>query len=108
MINTNAYQSSFDFINDIGNHKITITNTFNKRKKEMNINIDNQGISYNYEYLNFKKIKKVNISSDGENTFVFNDIIPGISILDSDGNPNIATTLNELKTKINLTGFDSN
>lgn len=104
--NNSAYQSMFNFTNNLSENKIKVSNILNNREKEMNVTINSQGISYNYEYINFKKIKDVNISNNGDNKFTFDNLIPGISILDENGNPNITTTLVELRTKINLTGFD--
>ena len=102
-----AYQSMFNFINNISSNMLLISNVLNNRTKDLEISVDNHGLSYNYEYFNFKKIKKVNISSSGNNTFEFDNLIPGISVLDDNGNANITTSLVELKAKIKLMGFDN-
>ena len=70
----------------------------------MDLILDEGGYSYNYEYLFPKQLSQLKATSDGSEKFEFNMIIPGISIMDKNGNTNIAAALVYADVNIQLYG----
>ena len=94
------YKKTFNF----SNQTLNITDYINNSKSTIKFDIDEAGISQNYEYFNVKAIDEVEIPSDGDNTFSFDIIIPGVSLTNGLGELNINTTLISANTRINLYG----
>lgn len=65
------------------------------------------GYMYNYQYiiLNELKLNEISSSTEGGNVFTFDQIIPGISLLDSFGSRQIVPTLRTVNFKASIYGF---
>lgn len=103
---TSAMNSFFTKTFSITDKLLTIKDR-NNRTFSLPLRLDEQGLSYNYEYISPKKLNSKTIDSTGSPTFSFNMIIPGISLLSESGASNIAATLNEAHIKAELYGASS-
>lgn len=97
-----AKNSLFKF--SLVNDKITIIDQITMKSVEFNLTLDEAGYSYNYEYLFPKELSLAKLISDGSDTFSFNSIIPGISIMKADGKQNITSALTTATAFIELYG----
>lgn len=105
--NSSASGSIFTKTFSVTNKILTIREKGTSRQKSLKVSIDQQGVSYNYEYLQLKELKSIEVASDGSNTFSFQMIIPGISLTSQTGEMNISATLVEARAKIKLYGVSS-
>ena len=83
---------------------LTLTDLNKQQDVKVDLISDEGGYSYNYEYLFPKQLGQVKATSDGSEKFEFNMIIPGISIMDKNGNTNIAAALVYADVNIKLYG----
>lgn len=63
------------------------------------------GYSHNYQYMVLNKLELNDLSPSGSNEFQFDQVIPGISLLDSDGKRQIGTTIRTVTFKADVYGF---
>ena len=87
---------------------ITLTNMiYPERYVSLPASPSTGGYSYNHQYvvLNELKLNEISANVDGGNIFNFDQIIPGISLLDSFGNRQIVPTLRTVNFKAAIYGF---
>ena len=65
------------------------------------------GFMYNFEYLLLKSLATKELLSDGTNSFTFDTIIPGISLVNDDELLSIAPTLRDVSFIANIYGMDA-
>lgn len=89
-------------------NKYTATNVINNAELTFERNVTSKGIVYNYYVMNLKKIAESKFNaSDGNDTFIFNDLIPGISIKDFNGNDCIIPSIRDVNVGSTIYGFDN-
>jgi len=81
---TNAYatKSFFQYNFDLNNKKLILTDLYQNKNKTVDVTIDSSGISSNYEHMLLKQNSLTNVKCVGSNQFLFDMIIPGISLAD--------------------------
>ena len=90
---------------DMTSSKIELTNMATKRTVSIDNKADSGGFSYNYEYMLLKELKTIELSGDASSNFVFNQIIPGISLKDENDFDQIAPTIRTVSFKADIYGF---
>lgn len=106
-ISTSAAGSLFDLDFDLDKEKLSIVDVIDKQSKNLNLSIDEHGVSYNYEYFMAKQLKNIRVPSDGTDSFSFDMIIPGVSLLNAAGNLNISASLIDARVKMKIYGIAS-
>lgn len=97
-LNGSMFKSSLSF-NQNGNHTLTLT-PYSGSSKRVAIKLAKSGIQYNKNYITLKQLATYEISS--EKSIKFDTIIPGISVLDSDGQIAITGLLTEATIKARI------
>lgn len=94
---------------DLSRKRLELTEDITKKQLSLPLSFTNKGVSYNYEYISPKKIEAVIMQCENDdNTFTFDSVIPGISLLNDEGSANIAPTLVGAKIKATLSGISEN
>lgn len=96
-----AKNSIFKF--KLNSNKLSLTSLIDSKSINYDLSIDEQGYSYNYEYLYPKQLSTAKLTSS-TNEFRFDTIIPGISIMSDDGKQNITPALTYALVYIDLFG----
>ena len=92
---------------DINNKKLSIHDKVNNTDGQFNILPSKDGISYNSTYISPKKLYSSNGVINGDTTFEFDTIIPGISILNEEGLSSISPLINTASFKISAYGVEN-
>lgn len=106
-ISTSASGSLFNVDFNLEDEKLSILDVIDNENKELKLSIDEQGVSYNYEYFMPKQLKDVRVSSDGTDSFSFDMIIPGVSLMNEQGSLNISASLVDARVKMKIYGIAS-
>lgn len=89
-------------------NKYTATNVINNAQLTFDRNVTSKGIVYNYNVMNLKRIATSEFNAlNGNDTFTFNDLIPGISIKDHNGNDRITPSIRDVNVGSTVYGFDN-
>ena len=99
--------SYIDFNLKLNENKLVINDKKNNTNNEYNIFVSSYGIAYNDTYVSPKKLNSITPTIDGTQTFKFNTIIPGISILNSNGISNIKAYVASADLKFSTYGVDN-
>jgi hypothetical protein len=86
---------------------IKLTNKNSDRSVSFNNSPTSDGYSLNYEKILLKKLIVFDLTNSGDETFTFNQIIPGISFRDSDDVEQISPTISSVIFKADVHGFGS-
>lgn len=79
-------------------NKITFTDKINNKNYSSDFFINHFGLNFNSNYISAKKLNESTANITNTQTFSFSEIIPGISVLDTNGK----STINPLIDKVNL------
>ena len=106
----NANGSYVDYSLDLTNKSLTISDIVSSSYKRYSIDIDRYGISANSIYMSPKLLNTVdgNFTDDSgsiKNSFYFDTIIPGISILNDDGEDTTVSMINSASFKFTTYGM---
>ncbi len=104
----NAEASGAIYKKEVKAGSITLTNMiYQERYLSLPSSPSIGGYMYNYQYvvLNELRLGEIGATVPGGNVFSFNQIIPGISLLDSFGNRQIVPTLRTVNFKASVYGF---
>lgn len=83
---------------------LNLNNLIYNQKMNMELSIGNGGLYYNYEYLFPKQLSILKANCLGTNSFKFDMIVPGVSLLDSESNLSIYPGLSSANIDIDLYG----
>ena len=97
-LNGSMYKTMLSF-NQTGTHTLTLT-PYSGSSKRFYVKLAKSGIQYNQNYITLKQLGIYEISSDQQ--IKFDTIIPGISVLDNDGQIAITGLLTEATIKANI------
>ena len=97
-LNGSMFKSALSF-DQSGNHTLTLT-PYSGGSKRVAIKLAKSGVQYNKNYITLKQLAIYEISS--EEQLKFNTIIPGISVLDSNGQIAITGLLTEATIKAKI------
>ncbi len=86
---------------------LELNSLIDNRKKTLDLEITESGVIYNYDTIIAKQIDIAELSASGDNTFTFDSIIPGVSLLNDEGRLDIAAALKYAEVKIQLFGTDA-
>lgn len=86
---------------------LVLENLSSNLNKTINTVTDNRGIMHNYEYLIPKKLELSKLNVDGSEVFSFDNIVPGVSLLDDNGRLNISSTLRTASVYLKFYGADA-
>lgn len=86
---------------------LNIKSKINGQEKNIPITVTNSGIQYNYNNINVKRIDTKTIQCDSIPKFSFNKIVPGVSLVNEQGQMDIKTTLTTAKLKIKVYGTNA-
>ena len=103
--NDSAVNSIYDTTFDMT--KIDIKSKIYNTTSSLPITITQNGVMYNFNTVVLKQINEKQIQCDSEPTFLFDKIIPGVSLMNNQGQLDIATTLTEAKLKIKVNGTNA-
>ena len=92
---------------EINDNNIKLTNMMSGRSISFPKKPTEGGIMFNYEHMLLKELKTIEFSGDSSSTFVFNQIIPGISLRDDEDNEQITPTIRSVAFKADIYGFGS-
>lgn len=84
---------------------IVLTNMMTGRTYSIYGKPSTGGYMCNYQYMVLNKLEEYELSPVGENVFQFDQVIPGISILDNNGNSLIGTTIRTVTFRASIYGF---
>ena len=103
--NDNASESIYETTFDQKN--INIQSKVYNTSVSLPILLTKNGVKYNYNTVTLKKIHEKVIECDDTPTFLFDKIIPGVSLLNKQGQLDILTTLAEAKFRIKVNGTNA-
>ncbi|MEG2831562.1 MAG: hypothetical protein RR923_02160 [Bacilli bacterium] len=106
--NYSAAKSLFNTNLNLVTSKIDVLNLITNKTTSLSISQNKGGISYNYEILMPKVLKKQTGVNTSNPTFTFNKIIPSISLLNDKGTLDISPALVSAKFKVKLFGAGGN
>ncbi len=108
-INTgdSANKSFIKYNFDIANKKLTINDKMFGYNNVYDINSSSFGINFNNSYVSPKKLIASAVEINGTNTFNFDTIIPGISMLDENNLTTIEPLINTVSFKLSTFGVDN-
>ena len=86
---------------------LELNSLIDNRKKTLDLEITESGVIYNYDTIIAKQIDIAELIASGDNTFTFDSIIPGVSLLNDEGRLDIAAALKYAEVKIQLFGTDA-
>lgn len=97
-LNGSMFKGDLRF-NDNGNHVFYAT-PYGGSSRSFSIKVEPSGISYNKNYITMKQLGTHKVT--GGNAIKFNSIIPGISVVDNNGQSTITGLLTEATIKANI------
>lgn len=105
-----AYTSFYQYtLNHLTNELLLNSEAFSSGTGKIDLLLDKNGYSYNYDYLAPKKLFEINGSAyANQNIFKFNYVVPGISLTNKSGLFDISATLSEVNFKARLYGISDN
>lgn len=78
---------------NLGSQKLNVYDYIADRSRAIDVDVNQSGVTFNFDYLLPKHLYSKELISDGSNEFTFNMIIPGVSLLNSNFNLNISPAL---------------
>lgn len=93
------------FTKEMDETRIKLTNNLSGRSITIENRPDEGGFAFNYEYMLLKKLDTQELKCDKDQTFMFDQLIPGISLRDVYGTEQIAPTIRTVIFKAKISGL---
>ena len=106
-LNNYALNSMFTYKFSVGSNSLVLQSFMNGNEVTLPISIGESGVIYNYDTILLKEIGEKQLTANGDNTFQFDMIVPGISLMNEDGSTSITPSLTSANVSMVLYGNSS-
>ena len=103
-LNNYALNSMFTYKFSVGNNSLVLQNLMDQNEVTFPISVSESGVTYNYDTILLKEIGEKQLTTSGENTFQFDMIVPGVSLMNEDGSTSITPSLTGANVSMVLYG----